>query len=81
MKTYTLEELQASQKTSLDYVEDHKRLLKCLKEQHPHDAEDPKGLWELPNSGNSFWQTGNIIDEDGNKQVGAGRVPKAKADE
>jgi len=81
MKTYQLEELQKSQKTSLDYVEDHKRLLKALKEQHPHSAEDPNGLWELPKSGNSFWQTGNIMNEDGTRHEGSGVVPKAKADE
>lgn len=81
MKTYTLEELEANHKTGLDYVEDHKRLLKSLKEQHPQNADDPTGLWELPNSGNSFWQTGNIMNEDGTKMEGSGRVPKAKADE
>jgi hypothetical protein len=81
MKTYTLEELEATHKTGLDYVEDHKRLLKSLKEQHPQNADDPQGLWELPNSGNSFWQTGNIMNEDGTKMEGSGRVPKAKADE
>ena len=81
MQTYTLEELQASQKTSLDYVEDHKRMLKALKEQHPASSEDESPLWDLPPNNVSFWTTGNIMDEEGAIQEGSGRVVKGATDE
>jgi len=81
LKTYNLEELQASQKTSLDYVEDHKRLLKCLKEQHPASSDDESPLWDLPPNNFSFWTTGNIMDEEGNIQEGTGRVVKGGTDD
>jgi len=77
MKTYTLEELNATHKTGLDYVKEHENMLKALKNQPvPENEKEPP---HLDTAG--FWTTGNLIDAEGNRQEGSGRVPKAAADE
>jgi hypothetical protein len=81
LQTYTLEELQRTQKTSLDYIEEHKRLLIALKEQHPQSDDDETPLWDINKTQDLFWLTGNVIDEEGNKQVGVGKVTKVAGDE
>jgi hypothetical protein len=80
MKTYNIDELNASQKTSLDYINEHQKMLSSLKAQHPQSEEDPKGLWELPRGASPHWLTDNILNPDGTKQEGSGRVPPAKVE-
>jgi hypothetical protein len=72
MKTYTIEELNATNKTRLDYETEHRKMLENMKPVQPEE----KAIWEIPGKKNLFWTTGNIMNPDGTRQEGAGLVPK-----
>jgi hypothetical protein len=75
MKTYTIEELEYIQKSRLDYVEEHQKMLTYLRNTSPAIKPD-EAIWSLTTKQAPFWTLGNIIDEDGKKQEGSGFVPK-----
>ena len=79
MKTYTIEELENTRKTGMDYVKEHENMLKSLKSGQPAEEEDPKGLWVLPYSSDPFWTHGNLLNQEDlgyGKMEGCGVVPK-----
>ena len=74
METYTIDELNETNKSRLDYEVEHKKMLKSMK---PTPSEE-KQIWEIPGKKNLFWTTGNIMNPDGTRQEGAGLVPKVE---
>lgn len=78
MKTYTIEELEASRKSGMDWKEQHRKMLETLKEGGKGDPEEV--LWPLPYYFDPFWRRKEIIDQE-DVQTGADVVPHLPHDE
>lgn len=63
MKTYTLEELEKSQKTRLDYEQEHQKMIATLRAQSPANEVDKENtLW--PGLPFPYWTDDNLSNEE-----------------